>query len=148
MAEVIPEGSRELSTAIGRAGYRNWRFSRKGLVFLAHNSKDLIFVDIPSAESVMTEWLRERGWKVALSAPGRMALQLFRQLGGAWGISWLAHKGVIPLLGELEKEAGLPWAAVMGKLQEIIGAEELLFERERFLEGLIETNALRGKYQR
>lgn len=143
MAEVIPEGSRKLSKAIGRTGYRNWRFSRRGLVFLAHNPKDLIFIDIPNAESVMTEWLRERGWQVALSAPGRMALQLYRQLGGAWGISWLAHKGVIPLLGDLEKEVGLSWAAVMGRLQRIIDVEELLFQKERFLEGLMETNALR-----
>lgn len=43
MAEVIPEGSRELSSAIGRTGYHNWRFSRTGLVFLAHNKNDLIF---------------------------------------------------------------------------------------------------------
>lgn len=92
MAEVFPDGSRELSSAIGRVGYRNWRFSRFGPVFLAHHSKDLIFLDLPRAEAVMVEWLRERGWKVSLSGPGRIAAQLLKQLGGMFGISWLAHK--------------------------------------------------------
>ena len=35
MAEVFPEGSRELSSAIGRFGYHNWRFSKNGPVYLS-----------------------------------------------------------------------------------------------------------------
>jgi len=143
MAEIVPEGGKRLSAAIGGIGYDNWRFSSSGPVFLAHHEKDLLFVDLPTAESVITEWLRERGWQVALSTPGRMALQLYRQLGGSFGITWLAHRGVIPLLRDLEKEAGLPWPTVMSRLQAIIQAEGLHFEKERFLEGLIESNALR-----
>ncbi len=143
MAEVIPEGTRELSSAIGRSGYRNWRFSKSGPVFLAHNKNDLIFLDLPRAESVMTEWFRERGWKVSLSGPGRIAAQLIKQLGGTYGTSWLAHKGVIDLLGELEKEAGVPRQAVIGKLKKVIADDDLHFDSERFLERLIESNALR-----
>ncbi|MBI4006736.1 MAG: hypothetical protein HY356_08700 [Gammaproteobacteria bacterium] len=143
MAEVIPEGSRELSSAIGRTGYHNWRFSRFGPVFLAHNEDDLIFIDLPRAETVMTEWFRERGWKVSLSGPGRIATQLIKQLGGSFGTSWLAHRGVIDLLGELEKEAGMPRQAVIGKLKKVIADDELFFDSERFLEGLLESNALR-----
>lgn len=120
MAEVIPEGTRELSSAIGRTGYHNWRFSKSGPVFLAHNKDDLIFLDLPRAESVMTEWFRERGWRVSLSGPGRIAAQLIKQLGGTFGTSWLAHKGVIDLLGELEKEAGMPRQAVIGKLKKVV----------------------------
>ena len=143
MAEVIPEGTRELSSAIGRSGYLNWRFSKSGPVFLAHRKDDLIFLDLPRAESVMTEWFRERGWKVSLSGPGRIAAQLIKQLGGTYGTSWLAHKGVIDLLGELEKEAGLPRQAVIGKLKKVISDDDLHFDSERFLERLIEANALR-----
>ncbi len=143
MAEVIPEGTRELSSAIGRTGYHNWRFSRSGPVFLAHNKDDLIFLDLPRAESMMTEWFSERGWKVALSGPGRIATQLIKQLGGTFGTSWLAHRGVISLLGELEREAGLPWQAVIGRLKKVIADDELYFDGERFLEGLLESNALR-----
>jgi hypothetical protein len=143
MAEVFPEGSRELSSAIGRVGYPNWRFSKLGPVFLAHHSKDLIFLDLPRAEAVMTEWLRERGWKVSLSGPGRIAVQLLKQLGGTFGTSWLAHRGVIDLLGELEKEAGMPRQAVIGKLKQVIESDRLYFDAERFLERLLEVNAVR-----
>lgn len=143
MAEVIPEGTRELSSAIGRSGYRNWRFSKSGPVFLVNNKDAPIFLDLPRAESVMTEWFRERGWKVSLSGPGRIAAQLIKQLGGTYGTSWLAHKGVIDLLGELEKEAGLPRQAVIGKLKKVIFDDDLHFNSERFLERLIESNALR-----
>ncbi len=143
MAEVIPEGSREFSSAIGRPGYHNWRFSRFGPVFLADNEDDLIFVDLPRAETVMSEWFRERGWKVSLSGPGRIATQSIKQLGGSFGTSWLAHRGVIDLLGELEKEAGVPRQAVIGRLKKVIADDGLFFDSERFLEGLLESNALR-----
>lgn len=149
MAEVFPEGSKELSSAIGRVGYRQWRFSKSGPVFLASNEQDLIFMDLPRAESVMTEWLRELGWKASLSPSGRMASQLVKQIGGTWGLSWLAHKGVIELLGELEKEAGMPRQAVLGKLNKVVKSDELHFDGERFLELLIEASALKlgGKIQ-
>jgi len=143
MAEVFPEGSRELSSAIGRTGYFHWRFSRLGPVFLAHTARDLIFLDLPLAEAVMTEWFRERGWKVSLSGPGRIAKQLLKQLGGTFGASWLAHRGVIELLGELEKEAGKPRQAVLDRLKRVIDSDGLFFDAERFLEGLLEANALR-----
>jgi hypothetical protein len=143
MAEVIPEGSRELSTAIGRIGYREWRFSRTGPVFLSRRESDLIFLDIPRAEAVMKAWLKERGWKVTLSGPGRIASQLIKQLDGSLGISLLAHRGVIKLLEELEKEAGMTWPAVVGKLKKVISDDDLHFTGGRYLELLIKANALR-----
>jgi len=143
MAEVFPEGSRELSSAIGSIGYREWRFSKFAPIFLARNEEDLIFVDLPRAEAVMTEWFREHGWKVSLSSAGRIAMQLVKQLGGAFGTSWIAHRGVITLLRDLENEAGLPRQAVVGKLDKIIRDDRLFFDSERFLEGLLEANALR-----
>jgi hypothetical protein len=143
MAEVFPEGSRELSSAIGRMGYHNWRFAKHGPVFLAHSPGDLIFLDLPLAEAVMIEWYRESGWKVSLSGPGRMAKQLLKQLGGIYGISRLAHKGVIEMLGELEKEAGMPRQAVIEKLKGVIQEDKLFIDAERFLEALLSANALR-----
>ncbi|MFH2064168.1 MAG: hypothetical protein ABIK15_03085 [Pseudomonadota bacterium] len=143
MAEVFPEGSRELSSAIDRVGYRHWRFSRFGPVFLSHSQSDLIFLNLPLSEAVMTEWFRERGWKVSLSVPGRIAKQLLKQLGGTYGISKLAHKGIIELLSDLEKEAGMPRQAVIEKLKHVVQSDGLFFDAERFLEGLISVNALR-----
>lgn len=143
MAAIFPEGSRELSSAIGRIGYFHWRFSKFGPVFMATNYRDLIFLELPLAEAVMKEWFKERGWKVSLSGPGRIAKQLLRQLGGEIGISRLAHKGVIELLADLEKEAGMPRQAVMAKLKRVVQLGGLFIDAERFLENLISTNALR-----
>jgi hypothetical protein len=142
MAEVLPYGSKELSTAIGRTGYFNWRFAESGPVFLATMSEDLIFLELPKAESVMTEWLRERGWKVELSSSGRMATQLVKQLGGAWGISSLAKIEVIKLLSDLEKEGGLPFQAVVTKLRAGIDKSDTHFKPEGLLKRLIEVGAL------
>jgi hypothetical protein len=143
MAEVIPEGSRELSSALGRIGFHEWRFSRTGPVFLAKRESDLIFVDVPRAEAVMKAWLKERGWKVTLSGPGRIATQLIKQLEGSFGISLLAHRGVIELLAQLEKEAGMTRQAVIGRLTRVITDDHLRFSGDRYLELLIKANALR-----
>lgn len=143
MAEVFPEGTRELSSAIGRSSYRDWRFSSSGPVFLASREQDLIFLDLPRAEAVMIEWFRERSWKVSLSPSGRMAAQLVKQLNGASGTWLLAHKGVIELLAKLEKEGGMPREDVIARLNKVISSDDLRFSSERFLERLIEVNALR-----
>lgn len=143
MAEVFPEGSQSLSRAIGDFGFSDWRFSRSGPVFLAKYGKDLIFLDQPKAEAVMIEWLRERGWKATLSPSGRMASQLFKQLGGTWGIWSLGHKGLIEILGDLDKEGGMPWPALMGRLNKIKVQHNLTFDCGIILERLIQANAIK-----
>ena len=143
MAEVFPEGSRELSSALGITGYYNWRFSRFGPVFLANTLRDLIFLELPTAEAVMTEWFSERGWRVSLSGPGRIAKQLLKQLGGTYGIYQLAHKGIIELLGKLEKEAGMSHQAILEALKSVIKSDGLHYDADRFLENLLSVNALR-----
>lgn len=142
MAEVLPYGSKELSTAIGRTGYFSWRFSESGPVFLASRSQDLIFLELPTAEAVMTEWLRERGWLAELSPSGRMATQLVKQLGGTWGIGSLARVEVIKLLSELEKEGGLPLPAVVEKLKSSTDKNNKHFRPEGLLKRLIDIGAL------
>ena len=142
MAEIFPEGSRELSSAIGRTGYRSWRFSKSGPVFLAKTEQDLIFLELPRAEPLMLEWLKDKGWKAELSTSGRMAKQLFKQLGGVWGISWLANKGVIELLRDLEKEAGMLSRTLICRLDKIVSSEGLFIDSRRFLEIMLKANAV------
>ena len=143
MASVFPEGSRKLSSAIGHIHFREWRFSKAGPTFLAQNKKDLIFIELPTAESVMTEWFRERGWKVELSGPGRIAKQLIQQLGGNWGISLLAHEGIIKLFDKLQSEKGSTRQAVIGYLNKIKKEDKVPFGADYFLERLLEVQALR-----
>jgi hypothetical protein len=143
MAEVLPSGSRELSTAIGRSGYHNWRFSETGPVFLASMGDDLIFLDLPRAEAVMTEWLRERGWSVQLSASGRMASLLVRQLDGVVGVGLLAHRGLSELFAALEKEGGMPRQAVIGRLKQTVDPARDHFHGDFYFKRLVEVGALR-----
>jgi len=143
MAEIFPEGSRELSTAIGRFGYREWRFSKTGPVFLANNHNDLIFMDLPRAEPVMIEWLRERGWKVELSAPGRIAKQIFKQVGGRWGINLFAHEGIIRLMGSLETEKGVPRQRIIQELNKVIKDDGLFLKADKFLNLLLDVKVIK-----
>lgn len=143
MAEVFPQGGKSLSSALGTGGFRSWRFSKAGPAFLASNEQEMVYLDLPRAENVMSKWLKELGWEVSLSPSGRMATQLFKQLSGTWGLNWLAHKGLIALLGELEKEGGMPRQALTSALKKIISANKLFFDIDRYLELLIEANALR-----
>jgi hypothetical protein len=137
MAEVFPEAIRRLSSEVSSMEYYKWRFSKNGPVFLANNSRGVIYLDLPRAESVMIEWLREQGWKAELSAPGRIAKQIITQLGGQWGVEFFAHKGVIELLREMETETGMTRQAVIGRLTQFIKAGEHFFDK------LLEKSAFR-----
>ncbi len=106
LAEVIPEGGRELTRVIGRFGILDWRLSRKGLVYLSRHQKRRISLTLPKAEAVVAKWLNLRGWKVELSPAGRIAKQMIRQLGGINGTWTLAKKGIIQLLEEMNSGDG------------------------------------------
>ena len=101
VAEVIPEGDIRLARAIGAMELGRWRFSKKGLVYLAPYSGWTVFLNKPMAEDVFSEWLRDQGWQVKLSPAGRIARQMLKQLGGIWGINILAEEGLIKLLREM-----------------------------------------------
>jgi hypothetical protein len=84
LAEVFPQSSgehflRAISSFTSFSG--DWRIGRNGLVKLV---KDTIREsrEIPTAESVMFSWLRDKGWESALSPPGLLARQIYRQLDG------------------------------------------------------------------
>lgn len=98
VAEVIPEGNRNLVRAIGLIGLAEWRFSKRGISYLAKYSNRSVHISVPKAEKVFSEWLLSQGWKVELSPAGRIAKQMIKQLGGIWGISVIADEGIIKLL--------------------------------------------------
>jgi len=100
-AEVIPESDEKLVKAIGGIGFREWRFSKKGMVYLSRHLDWSVNLSLPKAEDVFLEWLKLQKWKVELSAPGHVAKQMLKQLGGKWGISTLANEGIIKLLRKM-----------------------------------------------
>lgn len=99
-AEVIPEGGRRLATTISFRAFE-WRFSRKGLVYLSRHSKWTVDLSLPQAEAIVTKWLELKEWRVELSPAGRIAKQMIRQLGGKDGTGILARKAIIQLLNEI-----------------------------------------------
>src|SRR5262249_44767196 len=59
----------------------DWRVGRNGLVKLVKDRFNETR-DIPLSEKVFFTWLEDHGWKAALSAPGLLAKQIYKQLEG------------------------------------------------------------------
>jgi hypothetical protein len=98
-AEVIPEGGEELAEVFGYwRGIREVRFSKKGIVRLRSGLSHRESLFLPKSEDVFIAWLKAKQWKVKVSDKGRIAKQMFKQLGGKRGINILALDGIIRLL--------------------------------------------------
>jgi hypothetical protein len=84
LAEVLPKSSganveRAISGLTSLRG--DWRVGRNGLVKLVKNN----FAEtreIPTAESIMSAFLTDFGWKPKLSPPGLLAKQIYRKFDG------------------------------------------------------------------
>lgn len=103
-AEVVPEGTREVRRAFGYfGGLGGVRLSRRGIVkLLRHPNSHQIF-SLPKSETVFEAWLESQGWKANLSAAGLIARQMFKQIGGIWGIPILARASLIKLLQQMNE---------------------------------------------
>jgi hypothetical protein len=101
MAEVIPQGGPELARSIGATGLREWRMGRRGVIYLSSHSNEKMLLKFPRAESVFMSWLREHDWEVELSAPGKIAKQMIKQLGGHWWLRFLARPRLVSLLANM-----------------------------------------------
>lgn len=124
-AEVIPEGSSELATSMNVAA-SDWRFSRKGLVYLSQYPRLMVSFSVPHAEAIVSKWLKLSGWTVKLSTAGRVAKQMIRQLGGKNGVEILAQEGIIRLLADMNSSS-----VILDDLyKEIIKLQELLKQHE------------------
>lgn len=63
-AEVIPDGIEGIAHSIGAIGFREWRISNEGLVYLSTHTKWKMSLSPPLAENVMTYWLKSKSWTV------------------------------------------------------------------------------------
>ncbi len=105
LAEVIPEGSKELLGAIGAWGQSDrWRFSAKGLTFFSEFSDPSIRMALPNAEDLFLAWLKAQGWEATISTPGRIAIQMMKRFENEFGLHHLANERLIKLLGEKMQE--------------------------------------------
>ena len=105
IAEVFPQGGRELAGAFGfMLSPSEHRFSKKGLVYLSPYPNLSVSLIKPEAEDIFLAWLENRGWQAELSPAGRIAKQMLKQLGGICGINILANENLVELLGEMQGE--------------------------------------------
>ena len=122
LAEVIPEGDRQLAREFGGFGFRDWRLSRKGLVYLSQYPRSTVSFSVPLAEVIVSTWLKLSGWRVKLLTPGRVAKQMILQLGGKSRIEILAQEGIIRLLAEMNSSNVI----LKDLYKEIVNLQELL----------------------
>jgi len=101
IAEVMPQGDSKLANRIGGYGHKEWRLSRKGLVYLSQHSDWTVHLPLPEAEVVFLDWIKSLGWETKISSAGYIAKQLIKHLGGVWGIETIANEELIGLLGRL-----------------------------------------------
>ena len=136
LAEVIPEGGRELTRVIGGFGLLDWRLSRNGLVYLSRHKESRVSLSLPLAEAIVTKWMESRKWRVELSTAGRIAKQMIRQLGGKGGTGILARKAIIELLDEINSShekymlAGTLWQRTKEIAKQIVPEIANLTKRE------------------
>ncbi len=143
VAEVIPEGDKNLVRALGAYDFDGWRFSRKGPVYLSHHLEWSVHLGMPDAEQVFLAWLKSRGWNATLSPPGLLAKQLLKQFKGIWGASLLADEGIVQLLDEMQGDKTLQLDALLGKLAKIANESRHRTDAAKLLSHLVSASVVR-----
>jgi hypothetical protein len=116
-AEVVPEGDWLLAHAVGAFGLDEaWRCGKRGLVHLPSHKDSPEHLTINSAESVFSEWLKNKGWETSLSNNGYIARQMLKHLGGVWAVGLLARSSAIELFEQFS--IGRPKQAEKGGIFE------------------------------
>lgn len=142
-AEVIPLEIEMVAHSIGAIGFRQWRISEEGLVYLSTHTKWKMTLSPPLAEKVMTSWLESKGWAVNISSPGLIAGQMLKQLGGSWGIVTLTRPGLIELLNEMSDGKALLKNDFWGKIQKIANEDKFTPDPKGILKRLTELKIFR-----
>jgi len=142
-AEVIPTGIEHVAHSIGAIGFREWRISNKGLVYLSSHKNWKMTLSPPKAKNVMISWFKSNGWDVELSPPGLIAYEMLKQLEGKWGIVILAKRGLIELLNKMSDGKSLLNNAFWGNIQKIANNDKYQLDPKGFLQRLTDLNIFR-----
>jgi phage FluMu protein Com len=95
----------------------------------------------PDSQQVFLKWMEWQGWEVKASAPGRLATQLLRQLGGVHGIGQIAQKRLLQMMGRMAGSY-LSSDEVKGEASRTIN-ERGLGSRSHLIKRLIESGIMR-----
>jgi len=143
LAEVIPQGGLKVARSIGRIGMREWRVGLRDLVYLSCSPNERVMLKFPRAESVFISWLREHKWDVELSSSGRIAKQMVKQLGGIWGLSFLARPRLISLLDKMADGKTLLKQEVWREVQRIAKEDAFDADPRGLIQRLTEQDIIR-----
>jgi hypothetical protein len=143
LAEVIPEGDENLIRTVGGSDFKEWRFSKKGIVYLSPFSSGYVRISLPKAENVFAEWLKSQKWEIKLSPSGHIAKQMIKQLGGPWGISVLANEGIIQLLKIMTGDKTIKKDSFWAEISKIANQEKFIKDPNGLLQTLINTKMFR-----
>jgi hypothetical protein len=133
-AEVIPEGGENLSRTLSDTSIDEWRFSKRAASYLARHRDGLLFIKVPKAEEVFVSWMEDKGFKIKLSAPGRIAKQMIKQLGGVHGVNVLANEQMIELLKKMESGREMDRHEFMSEINKIANTSTYRQEGSKLLE--------------
>lgn len=155
MAEVLPEGSRQLAANVLFSGINEVRLARSGLTYSIRPNASRISFQVPEAEPFMLSWLRTLGWNAELSSPGLLAKQVLARLKGMDGIHAIDSERLLRLLDRLASEKlehnqpGAPrspkWIAESALTNEanlIIKEKTLFFDAPRYVRRLVESSVV------
>ncbi len=102
-AQVLPDmPTTELDFIIRGSGSNQWIFSEGVMIFLAHENDQYLSLVVPKAFEVFKKWFAVRQIEIGHSAPGKLANQLLKNIGGIYGINFLASPGIPPILSLFE----------------------------------------------
>ncbi|MBU1143659.1 MAG: hypothetical protein KKH92_08460 [Firmicutes bacterium] len=99
-ADVMPPANTDhvIRAISGITSYKEWRVGRRGLVHLAKDQYTEHW-EIPTAENVFLAWLKDDGWSLEISTPGKLARNLYMKLDGFSRI--MANEKTVRLLEHL-----------------------------------------------
>lgn len=102
-AQIFPDMKSEaLDFVIRGSGFSQWHFSKGIMYFLSHEQDEYLEFTIPEAREVFEKWFEQKEIQIRHSAPGKLANELLKNIGGILGTNFFANPGIPPILGLFE----------------------------------------------
>jgi len=103
IATVFPCNYRDPSFPKFRMGRKNLLPTTEGLVFFPEYRNISESWELIDGTTALNTWFNENKITAVLSDAGRATQQIIHTLEGFWGVSALAHKGIIEFLNEMSR---------------------------------------------
>ncbi len=137
-ADVIPEGGEHLTRALSSIHFDEWRFSKRGATYMSKFKGWTIHIKVPKAEDVFTAWMKDQGLEINLSAPGKIAKQMIKHLGGIHGTNTLANEHMIALLKNMESGKEMNKDQFWGEISKVASTRTFRQDASELLKHYVE----------